>query len=244
MRTDQHDTRSRVSDETDYYAAVEKHFVALRGSPLFVSPGEWQLIHRWREAQIPLRVVKQGLDRAFANSRSRRPIRRLSYCRQSVEATYRRFREAVAGVGRPNREMDGPSNEANQGLSDVRDYLRRTAKELTAVGQKIVDTHSPLSEAIARATKRLDEIHGGIKEPVRLDELERELEDLEAALLSAAESALDAEGRDACRDLAEKSLRDYRTRMPADVFESALRSAYRKRVRSRFDLPALSIFYL
>ncbi len=233
---------TRVNDETEgYHAAVERHFVALRGSPLFVSPREWQLIHRWREAQIPLRVVKQGLDQAFANSKSRRPIRRLSYCRQTVEASYRRFREAVAGVGKAGREKE---NQTTDGGSDIRDYLERLAKELAVVREKVDDTRSPMREAIDRTVKRLSALNEEATEPIRLDDLERELETLEAALFEAAEAALEPEERETCRDAAERSFRDYQARMPADVFESALRSAYLKRVRSRFDLPALSLFYL
>ena len=214
---------------------MERHFVALRGGPLFVSPREWQLIHHWREAQIPLRVVKQGLDQAFANSKPRRPIRRLSYCRQTVEASYRRFREAVAG--------GGAQGQATGGENDVRDYLDRLAKELTAVRKKVDVSRAPLRETIDRTAKSL--ISRDVPtEPVRLDDLERELEALEMALMEAAESALEPEELQTCRNGAERLLSDYRARMPSDVFESALRSAYMKCVRARFDLPPLSLFYL
>lgn len=228
-------------ENEDYYAEVERHFVALRGSPLFVSPAEWQLIHRWREAQIPLRVVKQGLDRAFANTRSRRPIRRLSYCRQTVEATYRHFREAVAGVGKEaGRRTAKPDHAEN----DVRDYLEHTAARLAGARDKLDRPTAPLVEAIDAVRKRLHMLHEETKEPIPLQDLERELEELEEKLVTAAESALDPEARQTCWDAAEQSLRDYRARMPTDVYDSALRSAYLKRVRARFDLPSLSLFYL
>ncbi|MGH9463223.1 MAG: hypothetical protein ACRD1X_18600, partial [Vicinamibacteria bacterium] len=229
----------RSGDETeDYYAEVERHFVSLRGSPLFVSPAEWQLIHRWREAQIPLRIAKQGLDHAFANRKSRRPIRRLSYCRQAVEASYRRFREAIAGAG-PGRE-----ERTAEGRSNVHDYLNRLITKLIAAGNGMTDVRSPMRESIDRVVKQLSALDEASKEPLGLDELERELGVLEAALVETAESVLDPAERAACREAAELSLRDYRDRMPRDVLESAQRSAYLKRVRSRFDLPALSLFYL
>jgi hypothetical protein len=233
---------ARSGDEAeDYYAAVERHFVSLRGSPLFVSPAEWQLIHRWREAQIPLRVVKQGLEQAFANRKSHRPIRRLSYCRQTVEASYRRFREAIAGAGRA-----GPVTEERtaEGRRNVHDYLDRLITKLEAVRDGMTDVQSPMRQAIGRAVKQLSALNEASKEPLGLDELERELGALEAALIETAESVLEPEERAACREAAERSLHDYRSRMPKDVLESAVRSAYLKRVRSRFDLPALSLFYL
>jgi hypothetical protein len=230
---------AQSGDQTeDYYAAVERHFVSLRGSPLFVSPAEWQLIHRWREAQIPLRVVKQGLDQAFANRKSRRPIRRLSYCRQAVEASYRRFREAIAGAG------SGREERTAEGRSNVHEYLNHLITNLVAAGNSMTDVRSPMREAIDRAVKQLSALNEASKEPLGLDELERELGSLEAVLIETAESVLEPAERAACREAAELSLRDYRDRMPKDVLESAQRSAYLKRVRSRFDLPALSLFYL
>ena len=232
---------SEIGDEVeDYYAAVERHFVSLRGSPLFVSPAEWQLIHRWREAQIPLRVVKQGLDQAFANRKPHRPIRRLSYCRQTVEATYRRFREAVAGAG-----SGAPrSYEQAVGSNEVPRYLEQLIGKLETVRQGLEDSHAALDDATERAITRLKTLNEPTDEPIGLEALERELRALENELFEAAESALGSEDRAACREAAERSLADYRGRMPAEVHESALRSAYLKRVRARFDLPPISLFYL
>ncbi len=77
-----------------------------------------------------------------------------------------------------------------------------------------------------------------------LDEIEQELDAVERSLLEAVESILKPEDRQRCLDEAERLLQDYRARMPSDVFESASRAAYLKRVRSIFGLPPLSLFYL
>jgi hypothetical protein len=227
-------------DDEGYYAAVERHFVALRGSPLFVSPSEWQLIDRWRQQQIPLRVVKQGLDRVFERSRPNRPIRRLSYCRQTVEAHYRRFREAVAG---------SPSVDERNGTdpTDVQAYFSRLKGELARAAEKVDAARQPLVNAIDDAVRRLEALASEHSRPANgmgLDEIERELDAVEESLLETAESVLPPEDRQRCSDEAERSLRDYRARMPSDVFESASRAAYLKRVRSIFGLPPLSLFYL
>ena len=241
-----HHPDTHEDDDGNYYAAVEKHFVALRGSPLFISPREWQLIDRWRQQQIPLRVVKQGLDRAFERSKPNRPIRRLSYCRQTVEANYRRFREAVAG---------SPSVEEPNGTdpTDVQAYLSRLKGELARAAEKAGAARQPLVEAIDDAVRRLDALASGHSrqahqahqaDAMGLDEIERELDVVEKSLLEAAESVLRPEDQRRCSDEAERSLRDYRARMPSEVFESASRAAYLKRVRSIFELPPLSLFYL
>ncbi len=230
-------------DDEVYYAAVEKHFVALRGSPLFISPREWQLIDRWRQQQIPLRVVKQGLDRAFERSKPNRPIRRLSYCRQTVEANYRRFREAVAG----SRSVDEPNGTDP---TEVQAYLSRLKGELVRAAEKVDAARQPLVDAIDDAVRRIGALasqhsqHSLQADGMGLEEIERELDAVERSLLQAAESILKPEDRQRCLDEAERLLQDYRARMPSDVFESASRAAYLKRVRSIFGLPPLSLFYL
>jgi len=231
------DGSSSNEEAEGYYAAVERHFVGLRGSPLFVSPREWQLIHRWREERIPLRVVKQGLDQCFSRSTPRRPVRRLSYCRPTVEATYRRFREAVAGLP---QEKPGGVGEANE----VGDYLGQLEEELARARERVDSSRAPLREAIERTAREHAPHTAGATDATRLDELKRKIDALEAALIEAAESALGPGERQRCLDGAARSLGDYRGRMPPQVFESALRSAYLKRVRALFDLPALSLFNL
>ncbi len=227
-------------DDEVYYAAVEKHFVALRGSPLFISPREWQLIDRWRQQQIPLRVVKQGLDRAFERSKPNRPIRRLSYCRQTVEANYRRFREAVAG----SRSVDEPNGTDP---TDVQAYLSRLKGELARAAEKVDAARQPLVDAIDDAVRRIGALasqHSLQADGMGIEEIERELDAVERSLLQAAESILKPEDRQRCLDEAERLLQDYRARMPSDVFESASIAAYLNRVRSIFGLPPLSLFYL
>lgn len=222
--------------EEDYYAAVERHFVSLRGSPLFITPKEWHLIHRWRERQIPLRVVRQGLDRAFEKRKQTRTVRSLSYCRQTVEAAYRRFREALAGA----REKETPDEEAGR----LQDYLWKLHRAVLESLGKVAVSEPELAGALSRCANELALLAAGPVDPDRLAELESRLGELEAILLEAAEASLGDAGRKQCLEQAEQSLAGYRSRMPPEVFRSALQSAYRKRVRARFGLPPLSLFYL
>jgi hypothetical protein len=190
--------------------------------------------------------VKQGLDRAFERSKPNRPIRRLSYCRQTVEANYRRFREAVAG----SRSVDEPNGTDP---TDVQAYLSRLKGELARAAEKVDAARQPLVDAIDDAVRRLDSLasehshqahQAHQADTMGLDEIEQELDAVERSLLEAAESILKPEDRQRCLDEAERLLQDYRARMPSDVFESASRAAYLKRVRSIFGLPPLSLFYL
>jgi hypothetical protein len=223
-----------LDSEENYYAAIEKHFVRLRGGPLFIVPKDWQFIYDWYERQIPLPVVKAGLDRAFDKRKSHRPVRNLSYCRQSVEAEYRRHLEVMVGAaeGDPSR-----GSEIHDYLVRLEDKLREAAERSKAARPRLAELIGEHGRRIAGLIEELDAIEGP-------QELERELERLEGSLLETAESSLHEEERRQCLEDAERSLSDYEDRMPAAVYTSAVTGAYRKQVRALLGLPALSLFYL
>lgn len=59
-----------MQNQFDYFSDIEEEFVRLRGAHLYLSPTEWALIETWKTAGIPLRVVLQGIDKAFKSHAS------------------------------------------------------------------------------------------------------------------------------------------------------------------------------
>ena len=224
-----------MSTEDNYYGAVESHFIERRGSPLFITPKEWHLIQKWETESIPLRVVKEGIDRVFERPSRRPGVRRLSYCRQSVEAAFRRFREARVGEsgGGSSEHEDAERLVAAEHLAELRTTLEAARK-----------IWSKRSEDFAR------QLEDGIREIETLGEsesvdrpgLETRLIGLEERLLGSAASVLAEEEREDMRRRAEESLSSYRERMPEDVYRGALDSAYRKRVRAACGLCPMSLY--
>lgn len=218
--------------EDSYYGEVEAHFVERRGSPLFITPAEWQIVAEWDELGIPLHVVKDGIDRVFerpkASVRTSRP-RKLGYCRQTVAAAYRRFRELTLGEQRhPAASADGaPETEA----FDVARHLSRLAEAVAG------------AEQIAHAAPELAERVRCLVESGRSpDAIEDELVEIDRELIDTVEAAMDGEIRESLRERARISLASYEDRMPEKVYQSALRSAYRRRIREWAELPRLTLF--
>jgi hypothetical protein len=227
-------SESILVSEDNYYAAVEKHFLQCRGGSLFTTTKDWQLIHDWHERQIPLRVVKAGVDRALGGRKSHRPDCSLSYCRQSVEAEYRRHLEITAGAATGDPSQD----------TETRDYLVRLGDKLREAAENSKAARPRLAELIGKCGQRITELVEELGSVEGDRELEGELERLEGDLMAAAESSLDEQDHRRCLEEAERFLSDYKDRMPAEVYASAVTSAYRKRVRALLGLPALSLFYL
>jgi len=207
-----------------YYQEVESYFVSRRGSPLFITPREWDLVWRWEQLGIPLDVVKEGIDRVFDRPKARTRPRRLGYCRQTVEAAFRRFRESGVGARAGATEEEGA-----RALTEIASRLRALAEANREL--------APVFERDAEAVRSLGERAG-----MTAGEVERELAAIDAVLIADSEAALDAGTRDALRREAEASLDPYRERMPEKVYRSALESAYRRRLRKKLGIPALSLY--
>jgi biotin-(acetyl-CoA carboxylase) ligase len=223
------------SDEDSFYAQVESYFVARRGSPLFISPSEWQWVMRWDQLGVPLAVVKEGIDRVFERPRTSVRPRRLSYCRQAVEAAFRRHKEASIGSRSPDAEDD---------RFGVRPHLLDLSARLQDLGDEWRGKHDEWSAAIRDVAEIVGSAagrsEGGSTETLLA--IESELEAADRRLLAAAESAVSDESRDELHREAEASLEPYRHRMPEKVYRAALESSYKRRLRRKLDLPALSLY--
>jgi len=209
-------------DEGGYFGDVEAHFIERRGSPLFITPAEWFLVSKWEEQGIPLDVVKQGIDRVFERPQAMAKPRKLGYCRQTVEAAFRRYREATLGGG----EQRGPAEDR----FDAAGHLERLASKLR--GQVTLAAAPDLAARVEALGDSGD----------TLQRMEDALTAIEDELVENAEAALDESDRDALLADAGASLASYRDRMPDKVYQSALRSAYRRRLRDQAKLPRLSLY--
>ena len=71
---------------------------------------------------------------------------------------------------------------------------------------------------------------------------EDELAEIDRQLMDAVEAELDEATRADLRADAQSSLASYRERMPAKVYDAAVASAYRRRLRRKLGLPRLSLY--
>lgn len=222
--------REHAFDE-GYYEEVESYFVARRGSPLFITPSEWDLVRRWEQQGIPLAVVKEGIDRVFERPKTLLKPRRLGYCRQTVEAAFRRFRESSLGGRAGGTAQDDSSASAH--LTEVSSRLQ----DLAAAWSETQSELSLLLERTAAAVRSLSE-----RAEEAPGEVERELTALDGKLVVESEAVLGDAVREELRREAESSLESYRGRMPEKIYRAALESGYRRRLRRKLGLPTLSLY--
>ncbi len=213
--------------EAAYYQTIEEFFVSRRGDPLFLSNADWNLVRKWRQAGIPLRVVLRGITDALdghAHSFSRdRKVGSLSYCAREVEEARERWARALA-LGGVESGLDLPA------------ILEGFARDLERAGS----LGPRAARAAAEAAKDLRRRAGAGR-----------LEDVESGLLATEASVVEAiredEGGESVERLAaeiEAALAPYRQRMPARVLERLRQDSMVRRLLEKHGLPRLSLFHL
>lgn len=216
-----------MSTPESYFAAVESYFVERRGSPLFITPKEWHLVAEWERLGIPLEVVQEAIDTVFERPKTRHRRRTLAYCRQSVEAAFRRFKEARLG---------GRTEEA---LEVEHDVLRECERLVTMLGRAAESSPHALAEALRSAAREVEAL---ARSGMTLARMESRLSELDEALVGALDRGVDPEKRRALEREATRTLASYRERMPEDVYDAAVRSAFLRRLRATFGLSRLSLY--
>ncbi|MCS6817454.1 MAG: hypothetical protein N0A16_10955 [Blastocatellia bacterium] len=245
--------RSRPADDFvvnyfNYFTEVEEHFARRRGKHLLLSTLDWAMIETWKDMGIPLHVVLRAVDRVFdayeARPRARR-INSILYCQQEVMACFEEYRHSRIGA---REESDGtPASPPPFSREMVLDYLERGRADLERLAQGHCDPEmAPLREAIGRVIGRLEALLDDVRaaQEVDFEALERELVRLEQILYEALLSSLSEERVSEVQTEGERQLREYKKRMPPDLYEQTLRNYVAKRLREQYGLPRLSLFYL
>ncbi|HKV07834.1 MAG TPA: hypothetical protein VJ725_06845 [Thermoanaerobaculia bacterium] len=200
-----------------YFQAVEEIFVGLRGSPLLLSPADWQVARKWHREGVPLDLVRRALEEVFARRKERGAkgkISSLRYCAPAVEAAWEEL-----------KELSAPGHRAAAPAFELAPRLASLAAALPSA--------FPGRDALAARIAALDGDAQAVEEG--LASLDREM-------LDAATAALDGESSGEIGEAVEKTLASLKGRLPAEELERSRERLARQALRRRLGLPVLSLF--
>jgi hypothetical protein len=224
----------------EYCRGLESHLTRRNEGHLIrvVGPA-FEMVRGWFERGVPFKIACHGIDRSVeryhAKGPKRRPLR-IEYCEADVLDAFDEWRRAVGvraaadegSVARPKRE----------GLATA---IRRAIARLTALrtssGSQVV-AESTIDDAVRRLDElatRAERARGAGRAAIVSS-----LDEIDAALLAAAERGLPPEPLADLRAQAERDLAPFRERMPADSYRVACRAAFLQLLRTQARLPALS----
>ncbi len=208
-------------DDHGYFRSIETAFIRLRGAPFLLSPADWQVAQVWHREGIPVELVIEALEEVFERRAERGatgPVNGLRYCAAAVEAAWARRLELRAGADRADRGPDA--------------YV-------LPVGRRLANLAAALPADLAdRATwsRRITALDGGA------EAVERQLADLDDALIATAIDGLGDDERERLAAAAERRLREVGDRVDDERRAAHSRRWFRDGVRRRLGLPLLSLF--
>lgn len=235
----------------DYCRNIESYLCRKNDGHLIRVVGpSFELVSRWEEQGIPLKVVFHGIDRYFERyyrkGPRRRPVR-IDFCEADVQDVFDEWRRSLGlsldknpGVTATGDEP-AVASEKRRGPS-LATHLTRVLLRLSsarASGALDGDT-DVLLDSVARELELARGSARGLRgEPrrallERLAEIDRQLlQSIRAGLATEISATLEAE--------AEKDLEGFRATMPAEAFGRAREAALNRLIRERLSLPEVAV---
>ncbi|MGH9141024.1 MAG: hypothetical protein ACRD2I_07770 [Vicinamibacterales bacterium] len=215
----------------------------------------FEIVSRWAEQGVPLKIAVAGIDRYFERYYRKGPRRRpvkIDFCDADVLDVFDEWRRAVgvvAGARAPqasddvSAESDAPAERL--GLRERRPslpaHLGRVVLRLTSAraSGSLGDDFDALIDRTALELDAARARAGGLRGEARQALIDR-LRALDAELVHTARAALDETVRAALAREAESELTGFRTGMTADGFARAVEAAIDRLVRERARLPTIT----
>jgi hypothetical protein len=202
-----------------YYQRIARHFLERRGAPFFLSAKDLALISAWEEAGLPLPVVLEGIDKAFENHRLRRAkadkILSLSYCSGQVSKAFEQFRDRKVGGG---RTMASREDKRRRVQTEIERFLAQVPPEVLSLEDIFHEAHRKLAGP---------------------DFAEDDMEDLDEKV----DGQLLARAAQDDEDKVKKDIQAEGRRLAGDELARVRDIRVVRRLRERFKIPHLSLFY-
>ncbi len=231
--------------ENAYWVQIERYFVKKRGSALILSPTDWPLVTSWQERDIPLEVIFEGINKAFARleekqkSSQRRTILTLTFCQRDIEDAWNAWKERHPEfLGKDARETT---------LSD--EYQKLTAKLRSTARQLQKHAANPsyhcIHNELIAASETLESLIPLVEqaeEQATLVAIKAHIRRVAQQLADHLEQAVDPETRQKLYAKAESRLSSHKHKMNESVYQETLRLAFIQELRKAYPLPFLSSF--
>ena len=208
----------------------------------------FDVVSRWAQQGIPLKVAMGGIDRYFERYYKKGPRRRpvkIDFCDADVLDLFDEWRRATGitastATSAPSADGAGElSRSARKGPS-LPEHLERVLLRLSNLRAKGVlgEAFDPLVDRVSAELDLSRARAGGVRGDERSGMLER-LARLDAEFLGSVRAAMPPSQLSAIEADAAESLAPFRATMDPDAFAAALQRAQASALRERLGLPAL-----
>lgn len=230
-----------MADQT-YWDEIERYFSKKRGTAMILSPKDWPLITAWQEQGIPVDVICEGIDRAFARFEekggpsSRRKIKTLMACQHDIEklwADHQKTHPSTVQAGEETlkTELRQMKQQLTTKLKSVRTHLGKLAQ--TPHYHCIAAELMAASEAITAIIPDIEDA----EDNTTLATIKQQLRQIEQQLVSRLEDAIAPETHQDLLHRSEAQISAYKQNMKPHVYQETLRIAFLQLLRETYPLP-------
>jgi hypothetical protein len=240
-------------DVAEYCRGIETYLCRKNDGHLIRVVGpSFDLVSKWAEQGVPLKIAFAGIDRCFERYYRKGPRRRpvkIDFCEADVLDVFDEWKRAVGAqpLDRDRAAAEGDPDAVPQVTTpdsrrpSLHAHLERVLLRLSSARAR-----GSLGEAfdalIDRVSVELDAVRGkagGLRGVARQGLIDR-LAMLDAEVLRTARAALDADALSALGREADEDLAAFRAAMPGEAYARARSAAIDRLVRERFGLPTIS----
>jgi hypothetical protein len=256
-----------TSETAEYCREIETYLCRKNDGHLIRVVGpSFDLVSRWAEQGVPLKVAYAGIDRYFEryyrNGPRRRPVR-IDFCEADVLDVFDEWKRAVGirsvaprhGDDDELRAPDGSRAAAESHITPTEPHipnpksrhaslpahLERALLRLTSAraGGSVGEAFDRILDRLSAEMDAARAKAAGLRGDAR-QELIARLRDLDAELLAQARAALDAAALTALAREADVELAGFRSAMAEAAYLRAREAAIDRLVRERFRLPTIA----
>jgi hypothetical protein len=237
------------SEPVDFCHDIETYLCKKNDGHLIrVTGPSFQIVSRWAEQGIPLKVAYEGIDRCFERYYRKGPRRRplkIDFCEADVLDVFDEWRRAVGIASAPAAGQAGEAGQAGgagQAGRSLPAHLERVILKLSQAraSGKLGDEFDALIDRVNAELEIARASAGGVRGEARRQLLAR-LDTLDGELLRSARAGLSDADLGVLSSEAGEELASYRERMNADAFAQARDRAVSRLIRERFGLPTMTL---
>jgi hypothetical protein len=242
-----------VVDVADYCREIETYLCRKNDGHLIRVVGpSFDLVSRWAEQGVPLKVACAGIDRYFERYYRKGPRRRpvkIDFCEADVLDVFDEWRRAVGITQSPITDDDPehqspqsppPNPQSPSARGSLPAHLERVLLRLSSARASgaLGDAFDALIDRVSAELDAARAKAGGLRGAARQTLIDR-LTAIDAEMLETARASLDPAaaatlGREAAEELAV-----FRSAMASDAYARARDAATARLVRERFGLPTV-----
>lgn len=219
-----------------YLDEVEKYFIKKRKKFLIISPGDWTLVEKWYNIGIPLRIVKQGIDKSLGIFFTRykndgRTLNTIKYCEPAVIELWQEYKENMVGESKSSQKFDEFGYTLEK-LKELKQNLKNSAEYLKSIQEK------QIVELLRLLYKQINDIEKNLKQDkITVIDIEDKLHSLNQKLIKDAKQYIPSEILKKIKKEAGEKLKKYRNKMSQDAYIKTLDNIIYKKIEEYFKLP-------